>query len=133
MLVKNWMSKPVITINADATIKDAAVLLKNHKIRMLPVMEYDQLVGVIADWDLKRADAAQMANRYIREWEPRRRKIREKESAPVDIPPAICISCKIGVGALEIADILAEKINFRVVARTNAEKFESLFVTKKPV
>jgi len=54
MLVKNWMSKPAITINADATIKDAADLLKNHKIRMLPVMEYDQLVGVITDRDLEK-------------------------------------------------------------------------------
>jgi len=65
----------------------------------------------------KRPDAAQMADQYIREWETRRRKMKEKESAAVDMPPAICISRKIGVGALEIADILAEKINFRVVDR----------------
>jgi hypothetical protein len=54
----------------------------------------------------KRTDAAQMADQYFREWETKRRKMKEKESAAVDIPPAICISRKIGVGALEIADIL---------------------------
>ena len=65
----------------------------------------------------KRADAAQMVDQYFREWETRRRKMKEKEIAAMDIPPAICISRKIGVGALEIADILAEKINFRVADR----------------
>ena len=61
MLVKNWMSKPAITINADATIQDAIGLLKQHEIGMLPVMEYDQLVGVITDRDLKRASASDVA------------------------------------------------------------------------
>ena len=36
---------------------------------------------------------------------------------PSEIPPAICFSRKIGGGALEIADLLAEKINYRVVDR----------------
>lgn len=61
MLVKNWMSKPAITIDADATIQDAIGLLKQHKIRMLPVMESDQLVGIITDRDLKRASASDVA------------------------------------------------------------------------
>ena len=61
MLVKNWMSKPAITINADASLQDAIGLLKQHEIHMLPVMEYDQLVGVITDRDLKRASASDVA------------------------------------------------------------------------
>ncbi len=61
MLVKHWMSKPAITINADATIQDAIGLLKQYEIRMLPVMENDQLVGVITDRDLKRASASDAA------------------------------------------------------------------------
>lgn len=65
----------------------------------------------------KRPNAAQMVDEYIREWETKRGKMKEKKGAALDIPPAICISRKIGVGALEIADILAEKINFRVVDR----------------
>ena len=65
----------------------------------------------------KRPDAVQLTEMHIREWEQRRRKVKEKEIVPVDIRPAICLSRKIGVGALEIADILAEKIDFRVVDR----------------
>jgi hypothetical protein len=34
MLVKRWMSTPAITINVDATIQDAIVLLKQYEIRI---------------------------------------------------------------------------------------------------
>ena len=66
---------------------------------------------------IKRPDASQMANQYIREWQQRRFKAKEIQPSSTRIPPTICFSRKIGVGALEIADILAEKINFRVADR----------------
>ncbi len=65
----------------------------------------------------KRPDAAQMVDQYIRDREQRLRKIKQKEAPPATIAPAICFSRNIGVGALEIADTLAEKINFRVADR----------------
>ena len=58
MLVKNWMSKPAITIDANASMNDAIKLLKNHNIKMLPVMENGKLVGIVTDRDLKRASAS---------------------------------------------------------------------------
>ena len=81
------------------------------------IVNKNKLKYVPGTYAKKRTDASQMVDQYIREWENRRRKMKEKESAAVDIPPAICFSRKIGVGALEIADILAEKINFRVADR----------------
>ena len=39
MLVKYWMSKPVITIDIEDTMQDAKTLLEKHEIRMPPVME----------------------------------------------------------------------------------------------
>jgi predicted transcriptional regulator len=33
MLVKNWMSKNVITVNVDNSMQDAMGLLKQHNIR----------------------------------------------------------------------------------------------------
>jgi acetoin utilization protein AcuB len=57
MLVKNWMSKPAITINADALLADAINLLKKHEIHMLPVMESERLAGMVTDQDLIRASA----------------------------------------------------------------------------
>jgi len=65
----------------------------------------------------KRPGAAQMAHQYIREWEQRRLKAGEPKAVLTEIPPTICFSRKIGVGALEVADILAEKIKFRVADR----------------
>ena len=62
MLVKNWMSKPPITIDLNATMQDAIHLLRKHQIRMLPVMENDQLVGIVTDRDLKRASASDVAS-----------------------------------------------------------------------
>jgi acetoin utilization protein AcuB len=67
MLVKNWMSKPAVTIEADAPIRDAIGLLKQHNIRMLPVMEEDRLVGIITDSDLKRASASDVVSLEIHE------------------------------------------------------------------
>lgn len=58
MLVKNWMSKEVVTIEADYSMQEAISLLKEHRIKILPVMENGELVGVISDRDLKRASAS---------------------------------------------------------------------------
>ena len=54
MLVKHWMSKPVITIDSDSSLKDAIWLLKQHKISLCPVMKFGLLVGIVTDRDLKR-------------------------------------------------------------------------------
>ena len=55
MLVKNWMSKDVITVNAEDSMQDAGYLLREHKINVLPVMEKESLVGIVTDRDLKKA------------------------------------------------------------------------------
>ncbi len=38
MLVKYWMSHPVITIDMESSIEDAARLMETHHIRGLPVL-----------------------------------------------------------------------------------------------
>ena len=67
MLVKNWMSKPAITIDAGASMNDAIKLLKNNNIKMLPVMEKGKLVGIVTDRDLKRASASDATSLEIHE------------------------------------------------------------------
>jgi len=57
MLVKNWMSKPVVAVNSDAMLVDAMRLLQKHEIQMLPVMENARLVGIVTDRDLNNASA----------------------------------------------------------------------------
>lgn len=59
MLVKNWMSKNVITIDADDSMQHAIKLLKEHKINLLPVMRKGKLSGVITDRDLKKSSPSE--------------------------------------------------------------------------
>jgi cytidylate kinase len=65
----------------------------------------------------QRPDASQIAGQYIRDWEARRRKLKGKATDDAALTPTICFSRKIGSGALEVADRLAEKINWQVVDR----------------
>jgi acetoin utilization protein AcuB len=55
MLVKEWMSKNVITVDVKATLQDAINLMMEHDISLLPVMEEGKLVGVVTDRDVKHA------------------------------------------------------------------------------
>ncbi len=58
MLVKNWMSAPVVTVEANDSMERAIELMKEHCIKTLPVMKNDRLVGIVTDRDLKRASAS---------------------------------------------------------------------------
>ena len=58
MLVKNWMHEVAITVDVKDSMLDATRRLKEHDIRMLPVMKKNKLVGVVTDRDLKRAGAS---------------------------------------------------------------------------
>lgn len=58
MLVKHWMSKKVVSIGPDDSMQDATSLMREHKIRMLPVLKRGKLIGVVSDTDLKRASAS---------------------------------------------------------------------------
>jgi hypothetical protein len=63
----------------------------------------------------QRPDALMLAVQYIQDLEKRQPK--RKQVGTVKIAPPICFSRKIGGGALEIANILAEKLKFPVVDR----------------
>ncbi|MEA1949217.1 MAG: CBS and ACT domain-containing protein [Thermodesulfobacteriota bacterium] len=67
MLAKNWMSKPVITIDANDSMSDAIKLLKKHDIKLLPVMKKGKLVGILTDRDLKRSSASDATSLEIHE------------------------------------------------------------------
>jgi acetoin utilization protein AcuB len=67
MLVKNWMSKSVITVEEKDSMHDAMKLLKEHDIRMLPVMREGKLVGIVTDRDLKRASASDATTLEVHE------------------------------------------------------------------
>ena len=67
MLVKNWMSINVITVDINDSMQDAMKLLKENDIRMLPVMKKAKLVGIVTDRDLKKASASDATTLEVHE------------------------------------------------------------------
>jgi cytidylate kinase len=65
----------------------------------------------------KRPTGSQLAENYFRELDKRLIEEKKAQKAPSEIPPTICFSRKIGVGALKIADLLASRIGYNVVDR----------------
>jgi len=53
-IVSDVMSSPLITIDQDAPLRDAARLMIKHKIRRLPVTKENILVGIVATNDFAR-------------------------------------------------------------------------------
>jgi acetoin utilization protein AcuB len=53
MLVREWMSTTVISVDPGASISEAIELQDRHHISMLPVVRDDKLVGIITNVDLK--------------------------------------------------------------------------------
>ena len=90
MLVKNWMSKNVISVDVEASMQIATMLMKMHRIRMLPVVDNEELVGVITDRDLKKASASDATSLEIHELLFLLTKIKVKEimaKEPITVTP----------------------------------------------
>lgn len=64
-----------------------------------------------------KASAAETVNRYIGDWEKSHQTMEQ-----VEIFPTICLSRKIGVGAVEIADMVAKEIGYQTVDRQIMER-----------
>ena len=55
LTVSEVMAKPVITVQADEPLEEAALLMEEYKVGGLPVLEGDRLVGMITITDVLRA------------------------------------------------------------------------------
>jgi acetoin utilization protein AcuB len=53
MFVSEWMTTKVYTVTPDDNIATAVRMLKDHKIRHLPVVRGDVVVGLVSDRDIK--------------------------------------------------------------------------------
>ena len=58
--VKSIMSSPLIVVEPDATIEEAAKVMERNKVRRLPVVDQTGLAGVVAVSDLAKALAKQL-------------------------------------------------------------------------
>lgn len=54
-LVRDWMTREVITIPQDATLSEAEQLMITHMIRRLPVVRDGRIVGIVTYGDIRNA------------------------------------------------------------------------------
>lgn len=67
MLVKERMSRPVITVPPDMPILDALNLLQKERIRRAPVVKGGKMVGIVSDKDLLNASPSDATSLSV--WE----------------------------------------------------------------
>ena len=58
-LVKDWMSRDVVTVMPDTTLPAAHRLMTDNQIRRLPVVKNNRLVGIITFGDVRGAEASE--------------------------------------------------------------------------
>ena len=54
MKISKYMTRRLITVTPEMSVKDAFLTMRTHRVRHLPVVEGDRLVGIISDRDLRR-------------------------------------------------------------------------------
>ncbi|MEW6530016.1 MAG: CBS and ACT domain-containing protein [Thermodesulfobacteriota bacterium] len=90
MLVKYWMRRAVITVNAGDSMQEAITKMKEYFVQLLPVLKDGSLVGVITDRDLKRASASDATSLDVHELAYLIAKITCEEimsKNPITVPP----------------------------------------------
>lgn len=54
MKVSKFMTQKLITATPSMSVKQAFLLMRTHRVRHIPVVEEEKLVGIISDRDLRR-------------------------------------------------------------------------------
>ncbi len=113
MFVKYWMKDNPITVSADILVIDAKKIMKNNKIRRLPVLKGDQLVGIVTLSGLREAQPSKATSLSIHELNYLLAKMtvgeimtRKVITCPPDMTmeKAAVLGTKYGIGALPVVE-----------------------------
>lgn len=144
MLIKERMSKPVITITPDTSVQEALRIMRENKIRRLPVMEGKKLVGIVTERDLLYASPSPATTLSIQEmhYMLSKLKVREimkypvitiDENAPLEEAARIMADNKIGGLPVtrdgELVGIITESDLFKVFTEMMAAREEGIRIT----
>jgi CBS domain-containing protein len=66
--VADWMSKPPILASPNMSLVQAQHLMEQHKVRRLPVVRNERLVGIITWGDLRAAQPSSATLLSVHEW-----------------------------------------------------------------
>lgn len=53
LLVRDWMSRNLVTLSPEASVAEALALCRKRRIRHIPILEEGRLVGIVSDRDLR--------------------------------------------------------------------------------
>lgn len=67
MLIKDWMTKDVLTVDENTSLMRATRIMKEKNVRRLPVLSHGKLTGLITDRDLKDASPSKSTSLDIHE------------------------------------------------------------------
>lgn len=113
MQVRDWMTTEVVCVSGKTSVGDAAALMKERRIRHLPVMERTELIGIISDRDVREAmpsQATSTESQLVRNWleKVRVRDIMTRRvvgvSPDVSIAKAAGLMCRNKIGCLPVLD-----------------------------
>ena len=102
-LVKDWMTRDVVTVTPDTTLPEAHRLMTDNQIRRLPVMENGRLVGIVTRGDVRGAEASDATSLSIWELQYLIARIKVKEVMTHD-PITISQDATIGEAAQVMLD-----------------------------
>ena len=57
---KDIMSSPLVTVDVNAAVEEAAQIMARRRIKKLPVVDKDKLVGVVSTSDIVRSNPTQL-------------------------------------------------------------------------
>ena len=66
-LVSDWMTKDVITINPETSLKEAHDIMNGRNIRRLPVVSHKKVVGMVTLGDIRGAEPSKASSLSV--WE----------------------------------------------------------------
>ena len=58
LLVRDWMTKTLVTLSPEASVAEALALCRERRIRHIPILKEERLVGIVSDRDLRDASPA---------------------------------------------------------------------------
>jgi CBS domain-containing protein len=67
LIVKDWMSHPVLTVEPSMTIADAHSLMRERNVRRFPVTRHGKLIGIVTLGDIREASPSKATTLSI--WE----------------------------------------------------------------
>lgn len=118
MLVRDYMSSKVISVDPQCPITQARGLLRKHRIRQLPVLRKDRLAGIVTDRDVRGASAAMKTVAEVLTAKPSV----IAPDAPIDEAARLLRTLKVGalpvvvngrlVGIVTTADVLDAFVDF---------------------